>query len=114
MKVQVSVFHEGKSYLGEVQLVPVVTAGKRSKEPHPSTRARQAGVPRPAEAIAQLYHSGFFKSPRALGDAMDELAKVGYNFGKSSVATVLSRSDYLQARGRKGSYTYIQKYPPSA
>lgn len=70
-------------------------------------------VRKPAEAIGTLYQHGFFKTPKTLGEAMSELARAEYNFAKSSVATALGNAGYLQMRGTKGSYRFIQKYPPA-
>ncbi len=111
MKVQIVVTHQGKSFQGEFEL-SAAPAKKTAKVKEPSSV--EALPTRPGEAIEQLYERSFFKVARTLADTMGELEKKEYNFNRPSVLMALQRAQFIQRRGRKGSYKFIQKYPAAA
>lgn len=112
MKVQIQVTHNGRVFSGEMELAPaqphkLATGGAKRETP-------RAEVPtKPGEIIEHLYHKNFFKGARSLSDTAGELGQKGYNFNKPSILMALKAAEYLQRRGKKGSYTFIQKHPPS-
>jgi hypothetical protein len=109
MKVQVRVSENGKTYEGEVVLAEVRSrSGKREA---PAAKPRPS---RPSEALDSLYKKGFFRTERTLGSAVEQLGKDGYNFSRPSVLMALQSRVFLQRRGAKGSYRFVQKYPPSS
>ncbi len=112
MKVQLTITHEGKKYGGEVELT---TTGSSERTPRAREQVSQQVVPtKPSQAIEQLYQKGFFKARRTLTDTLEELVKRDCNFGSSSVLMALQRASFIQQKGRKGSYTFVQKHPPIA
>jgi|SRR5882724_1770316 len=111
MKMSVRVSQEGKTFEGEVLLreVEMVVAARRvSRAERGTTGNRHA---KPSSAVDGLYHREFFAAAQALGDVIAQLGKDGYNFSAPSVLMALKSRDYLQRRGAKGSYRFVQKYP---
>ncbi len=58
-----------------------------------------------------LYREGFFRGAKKLADTVNRLSKKGYNFPLTNVDKALQRAPYLIRKGKRSSYTYIQKYP---
>jgi hypothetical protein len=67
----------------------------------------------PAGAIKKLYYENFFKTEKSLEQVMSKLGDKGVNFDVRLVSMALYRAKYLTKKGTRGSYTYIQKHPPS-
>jgi len=44
---------------------------------------------------------------------MTQLGRDGYNFSAPSILMALKFKEFLQRRGSKGSYRFVQKYPPT-
>jgi len=112
MKIQIRVSDSGRTFEGEAVLAEVRPhAGPPAKraqsvEKSPSTK--------PSGAVDGLYHKEFFASERTLGDVLGELGRDGYNFSPPSILMALKSREYLQRRGSKGSYRFVQKFPPSS
>ena len=68
-------------------------------------------VKTPSEAIKILWKEGIFLNPKKLYEVKKELEKKGYNFSDPSISMALKRAKYLTKRGKRGSYTYVQKHP---
>lgn len=111
MRVQIILSDIGKTYEGEAILTP--TASRKKSDGVPKSRAEGARARKPSEAVERMYRTGFFTDQRRLGEAMQQLGEDGYNFSRQSVHMALMSRAFLQRRGRKGSYHFIQKYPPS-
>ncbi len=112
MKLHITVVHEGRTYVGDVEL-DAADSPKRTAVDGKQV-SQQTGPTRPGQAIERLYERSFFKTPRTLTDTIRELAKNEYNFGSSSVLMALQATDFLRQRGKRGSYMFVQKYPPAA
>lgn len=112
MRARIFLTHNGNSFEGEVDLMPV-RSSKKERRSKPA--AEEPTIPaKPSEVLRQMFEKGFFKGPRSLTDVSQEFAKKEYNFGKSSLMMALQRAKFIQQRGAKGSYTFVQKFPPSA
>ncbi len=109
MKVQIILSENGKTYAGEAILTPTGTPPKL----HVESKKRVSGLRpgKPSEALERLYQANFFKDERTLSDTMKELSNEGFNFSGPSVLMALKSKKFLQRRGNKGSYRFIQKYP---
>lgn len=85
-------------------------------KPAPSRPAPAAithGHPRtPTDALRQLHQKSVFKVEKEFKAVEQELAKIDCNFPKPSLAKALERADFLTRHGKRGSYRWIQKYPP--
>jgi repressor of nif and glnA expression len=68
-------------------------------------------VKTPSEAIKILWKEGVFFSPKKMAEVKMELKNRGYNFSDQAIYMALKRAKYLTKKGRRGSYTYVQKYP---
>ena len=62
------------------------------------------------DIIKQLWERGFFSKERVLQDIKTQLNNVGVNPTGQNLQMALSRAKYLNRRGPKGHYRYIQKY----
>jgi hypothetical protein len=112
MKIQIRVTQGKNVYQGEMEL---------TDSPSPKSRAREfgSGVHKskhhtPAGAVDSLYEERFFASERILAAVTDRLRQKGYHFGSPSVVMALKSRAYLQRRGSKGSYRFVQKFPPAS
>lgn len=109
MKVQIILSDNGKTYEGEAILAP--TTSRKKSDGVPKSRAEGARARKPSEAVEHMYRTRFFTDERTLGEAMKQLGKDGYNFSRQSVHMALMSRAFLQRRGSKGSYRFVQKYP---
>lgn len=109
MKISVRVLHDGKVFECEAVLQEV--ALKQSKRGIGSGRLDPPAVVKPSGAINTLYQQGFFAVEKDLGGVMSELKSAGYNFSSPSILMALKARGYLQKKGNKGAYRFIQKYP---
>jgi hypothetical protein len=92
---------------------PSPTKDKIRESAH--TASAPAGHPRtPTDALRKLHQKNVFKTEKEFKAVEEELAKIDCNFPKPSVATALERADFLTRHGKRGSYRWIQKYPPGA
>ena len=112
MKVKINVVHEGKSYFGEVELLLAGNDKAMSKLAKTKTSIAKSVVTKPSGVVAMLYGKHFFKEPRKLPDVWNELRKEGYNFSRASILMALKAASYLTMNGRRGSYAFVQKFPP--
>ncbi len=60
--------------------------------------------------IKQLWERGFYSEGRSLQDIKSQLSDLGANPSDQNLQMALSRANYLNRRGSKGHYRYIQKY----
>lgn len=109
MKLRVQVTENGKTFAGEAVLSEVHPHGRKSHgHEKPPRKVRHN---KPSEAINALYGKGFFATERTLRDSMAQLGRDGYNFSGPSILMALKAKEFLQRRGSKGSYRFVQKYP---
>jgi repressor of nif and glnA expression len=66
---------------------------------------------KPSEALKILWKERIFLKPNKIAEVMKELEKRGYNFNEQAIHMALKRAKYLTQKGKKGNYTYVQKYP---
>ncbi|MDE2590911.1 MAG: hypothetical protein KGL95_14745 [Patescibacteria group bacterium] len=67
---------------------------------------------KPKFAIDILYHDHFFKTGKTFSDVTKKLADDGFHFKGGSVQFALDSAEYLDRKGGKGNYHWLQKYPP--
>ncbi|PYU53176.1 MAG: hypothetical protein DMG48_02775 [Acidobacteria bacterium] len=96
---------------------------KRSTAKPPSTKhnvprsahSASAEHPRtPTDALHRLHQKSIFKIEREFQAVEEELGKIDCNFPKPSLAKALERAKFLTRHGERGSYRWIQKYPPGS
>ena len=88
-------------------------AARRALPGSSPAAAAESGHPRtPTDGLRRLYEKGVFKAQREFKEVEEELAKIDCNFPKPSLAKALERAEFLTRRGKRGSYRWIQKYPP--
>jgi hypothetical protein len=109
MKISVRVLEGGKIFEGEALLREV--SPEEAPRPGRLRGLKPTAAVRPSAAVDTLYHQGFFATERTLGSVINELKSGGYNFSSPSILMALKARDYLQRRGSKGSYRFVQKYP---
>jgi len=113
MRVRIEITHEGQSYSGEMDLHSSAVVRKMSSSPtrfeHSSTHA----VRKPSAAIEFLYRKNFFKESHGLAEVWEELRKEGYNFSRPAILMALKAASYLTMTGKRGSYRFVQKFPPA-
>jgi len=66
--------------------------------------------------IKALWKEGWFRTPRALGEVHEEMARRGWHYDRTAVAHALLdlvREGVLTRQGRPRRYRYVQKRPPS-
>ncbi|MEX0594861.1 MAG: hypothetical protein WD512_00040 [Candidatus Paceibacterota bacterium] len=67
---------------------------------------------KPLYNIKQLFLKNFFKGEKKLGEVTKKLKEDGFNFKPGSIQYALDIAEFLERRGEKGNYRWIQKYPP--
>jgi hypothetical protein len=112
MQIQIRITHDGKVFEGGATLSQVLSRSSAPKKPDHASRHQHAT--KPAGALDSLYNTGYFANERTLPDVRGQLQQGGYNFGAPSVLMALRSKAYLQRRGSKGSYRFVQKYPPAS
>ena len=68
----------------------------------------------PTDALQRLHYKSVFKIEREFQAVEEELGKIDCNFPKPSLAKALERAKFLTRHGKRGSYRWIQKYPPGS
>ncbi|HJW20479.1 MAG TPA: hypothetical protein VJ571_07990 [Candidatus Nitrosotalea sp.] len=86
----------------------VLHKSEKKASAKPSLRKKNM---KPGDAIVLLYENEFFKEERKLLDVTTTLSKQGYNFNRNSVYMALEGADFLNKKGTRGSYKFVQKYP---
>jgi|ERR1700682_1771026 len=112
MQIQIRITHDGKVFEGDATLSKVLSRSSAQKKPSHASRHQHAT--KPAGALDSLYNTGYFANERTLTDVRGQLQQGGYNFGAPSVLMALKSKAYLQRRGSKGSYRFVQKHPPAS
>jgi len=64
--------------------------------------------------LRKLHQKNVFKTEKEFKVVEEELAKIDCNFPKPSLAKALERAGFLTRHGKRGSYRWIQKYPPGS
>jgi hypothetical protein len=108
MHIQIRITQAGKIFEGEATLAEAQSSDGKKAESVKNERPTK-----PAGALDSLYREGYFAAERALVDVRSQLQQGGFNFGAPSVLMALRSKNYLQRRGNKGSYRFVQKYPPT-
>jgi hypothetical protein len=110
----------GQIFEGNVDLRPKVaiakpSSTKRKMRESAHTASAFADHPRtPSDALRRLHQKSVFKTEREFQAVEEELAKIDCNFPKASLAKALERAKFLTRHGKRGSYRWIQKYPPGS
>lgn len=71
----------------------------------------------PRDIIIEIYRQGFFAGGKTFGEMKVRLREAGYDFGDPRLAQELGKLSkgnkaILTRRGRRGFYTYHERYPP--
>lgn len=114
MLVKLTIMHEGQTYVGEVEVQAVA-----ARKVHAMTRASAEPSPgdyatKPSGSVEFLYKGGFFKESRRLPDVCARLREEGYNFSRQSIFMALKAAPFLALTGKRGTYSFVQKFPPRA
>lgn len=108
MRIHITITDEkGNQYEGNAILEKAI------KQKGKTVVSKQHSKPKPSGAVHTLYIDNFFKEEKKLSDVTKALSKQGYNFNKDSVYRALQNADFLNVKGAKGSYRFLQKFPPS-
>jgi len=106
LKIQIRIIDEkGNFYEGTTDL-------KKTNKKNLDTKLeikKQKKIP--SNVVTELYKQNFFSEERQLNDVVNEMKKLGYNFGRSSIYMAVSGADFLKQKGTKGKFKFIQKYP---
>jgi hypothetical protein len=110
----------GSVFVGETDLRPkqgrtksMTAQPTHAREVQMSAPTRTVGHPRtPTDGLRRLHQKNVFKVKREFKAVEEELGKIDCNFPKASLAKALERADFLTRHGKRGSYSWIQKYPP--
>jgi len=65
----------------------------------------------PTGIIKKLYLESFFVNSKTLNDVEKRMKALKFNYGDDSRRNALDRATFLTKKGKKGKYSYIQKYP---
>jgi hypothetical protein len=114
MKAELTIIHGGKRFVGAADLHPVDSEGTRPASQTAGSDAPRDVARKPSGAVDLAYRKGFFKERRALSEVVDELQQVGYFFSRQSILAALKAARFLAQTGARGSYRFVQKFPPSA
>jgi len=110
MQIQIRITHDGKVFEGDATL----SESRNSAQKKPGHASRHQHATKPSGALDTLYNTGYFANERTLADVKGQLRQGGYNFAPPSVLMALKSKAYLQRRGSKGSYRFVQKHPPAS
>ncbi len=61
-------------------------------------------------SLKLFWQHGFFKVARTLADVAAELGRIRAHPKTQALNNALARADFLTRRGKKGHFSYIQKY----
>lgn len=116
MKISITVKDDiGNIFGGEMDL-ELRTGGKKSGLSIPTgskSSPTSTGHPRtPGEGLRTLHQKGVFKLEREFKAVEQELAKIDCNFPKPTLFKALTRAGFLTRHGKRGNYSWIQKFPP--
>lgn len=113
MRAKITITHEGKRFVGEVELHAVGPDGPPTSSPTAGSDTPRDVARKPSEAVDLAYRNGFFKERRALSDVLDELRGAGYFFSPQAILAALKSARFLAQTGTRGSYRFVQKFPPA-
>lgn len=112
MKVTIEITHEGQTFSGQLELPPSAGSGKAPTKPLRSDKVPVAPIKKPSAALQLLYRKNFFREAHNLAEVWNELRKEGYNFSRPAVLMALQAAEFLTMTGKRGSYRFVQKFPP--
>lgn len=106
MKVHVKVTDDkNQTYEGTVELI------KSRKQK--SQKQIEIKIRGPTDVIKELYFQNYFENERTLNEVENKFKSKKCNFGLTGISKALDRAKFLSRKGKRGSYSYIQKVPPS-
>lgn len=113
MKVKIEITHEGQTFMGEVELVLSASSDESRSNAESDKPAKPEPIRKPSPAVEFLYRKDFFKESQTLRETWEELRNEGFNFSRPAVLMALQAADYLTMSGKRGSYRFVQKFPPT-
>lgn len=114
MKAEIVIFDDaGRSYRGIVDLAPLGDKRRGHTSPQKLTGSHRKKPIRTApEALRLLHRQSFFQERRSLKEISKKLEKMKFNFKGNTLSMALGEAPFLSRFGRRGNYTWGQKYPP--
>jgi hypothetical protein len=113
MRAKLTITYDGKRFVGEAELHPVGSEGPPAGPHAAGTDTPRDVARKPSEAVGLVYRKGFFKDRRALSDVVNVLQQAGYFFSRQSILAALKAAGFLAQTGARGSYRFVQKFPPA-
>ena len=113
MNVKIEITHEGQTFAGEVELTVSASEEKKHSQAESNRTAKNEPIRKPSAAVEFLYRKNFFRDPQTLRETWDKLGKEGFNFSRPAVLMALQAAEYLTMTGKRGSYRFVQKFPPT-
>ncbi len=108
MKINITLTNDnGEQFVGDVELTKT-SDQKRIRKTVKTTEDKS----KPTYSIKKIYKKGFFKEGKKLADINSSLKGMGFNFKLGSIQYALDNAEFLERRGGKGKYKWIQKIPP--
>src|SRR5437899_11715574 len=110
MKIHIEVISDdGAIYCGEATLQK---RSSRAKRKHPVA----VSSPKPKHhkcpaVLTLLWQRGSFKRALSIAEIKKALDSTGYSFTDENILMALSRAKFLTRHGKRGSFTWKQKYP---
>lgn len=107
MKINITLTNDkGEQFVGEVEL-----AKTSDQKPIRKTVKTTEDKSKPIHSIKKIYKKGFFKEGKKLMNVNSSLKEMGFNFKEGSIQYALDNAEFLDRRGNKGKYKWIQKFP---
>jgi hypothetical protein len=113
MNVRIEITHEGQTFAGEVELVASASGEKKGSYGKSNKPTKAEPIKKPSTAVEFLYRKDFFRDPQTLRETWDRLGNEGFNFSRPAVLMALQAAEYLTMTGKRGSYRFVQKFPPT-
>lgn len=112
MRIRIQVIgNDGNTYSGEVDLQPDKKSQRKVRETKISEPDGKQSCP---AALKFMWQASEFSSPLGRQVVEEKLAKRGFHFDSSTVHIALDKSTFLTRLGKKGNFTWVQKYPSSS
>ncbi len=106
MKIHVKVKDDkNQIYEGTIEL----TKSRKQK----SQKQTEFQISGPTGIIKELYFQNYFENERTLNEVDKKFKSKKYNFGANAIQIAMERAKFLRRKGKRGSYSYIQKIPPN-
>ncbi len=113
MNVKIEITHGGQTFAGEIELTVLASGEKKRSQAKSNRTAKNELIRKPSGAVEFLYRKNFFRAPQTLPETWEQLCNDGFNFSRPAVLMALQAAEYLTMTGKRGSYRFAQKFPPT-